>query len=120
MDTAEIRRRFLAHFEANGHTVVPSAPLLLDDPNLLFVNAGTENVPEACMFDALWDVDASGNFIPNLAVEVPTPANGGISHSEGHGHGMFFAAYFNDRARFDRIRNWTRLNLSRPRDALLA
>ncbi|MBM9464941.1 alanine--tRNA ligase [Aeromicrobium sp. YIM 150415] len=40
MDTAEIRRRFLAHFEAAGHTVVPSAPLLLDDPNLLFVNAG--------------------------------------------------------------------------------
>ena len=40
MDTAEIRRRFLAHFEANGHTVVPSASLLLDDPNLLFVNAG--------------------------------------------------------------------------------
>src|SRR4051794_21744521 len=40
MDTAEIRRRFLAHFEDNGHQVVPSAPLLLDDPNLLFVNAG--------------------------------------------------------------------------------
>lgn len=40
MQTAEIRRRFLAHFEAAGHTVVPSAPLLLDDPNLLFVNAG--------------------------------------------------------------------------------
>ncbi|HYO39561.1 MAG TPA: alanine--tRNA ligase [Nocardioidaceae bacterium] len=44
MDTAEIRRRFLAHFEANtsvgAHQVVPSAPLLVDDPNLLFVNAG--------------------------------------------------------------------------------
>src|SRR4051812_12107482 len=40
MDTAEIRRRFLAHFEDNGHTAVPSAPLLVDDPNLLFVNAG--------------------------------------------------------------------------------
>lgn len=40
MQTAEIRRRFLAHFEAAGHTVVPSAPLLFDDPNLLFVNAG--------------------------------------------------------------------------------
>lgn len=40
MDTAEIRRRFLGHFEAAGHTVVPSASLLLDDPNLLFVNAG--------------------------------------------------------------------------------
>jgi alanyl-tRNA synthetase len=40
MDTAEIRRRFLTHFENSGHTIVPSAPLLLDDPNLLFVNAG--------------------------------------------------------------------------------
>ncbi|HEU5269550.1 MAG TPA: alanine--tRNA ligase, partial [Jatrophihabitans sp.] len=40
MRSAEIRRRFLAHFEANGHVVVPSAPLPFDDPNLLFVNAG--------------------------------------------------------------------------------
>jgi alanyl-tRNA synthetase len=38
--SAEIRRRFLGHFEANGHTVVPSAPLPFEDPNLLFVNAG--------------------------------------------------------------------------------
>jgi len=40
MRTAEIRRRFLDHFEANGHTVVPSVPLPYDDPTLLFVNAG--------------------------------------------------------------------------------
>ena len=40
MDTAEIRRRWLTFFERNGHTVVPSAPLLHEDPNLLFVNAG--------------------------------------------------------------------------------
>src|SRR3954470_5878814 len=40
MRSAEIRRRFLAHFEADGHVVVPSAPLPFDDPNLLFVNAG--------------------------------------------------------------------------------
>ncbi|MDF1605602.1 alanine--tRNA ligase [Nocardioides sp. YIM 152315] len=40
METAEIRRRFVAHFESHGHTPVPSASLLLDDPNLLFVNAG--------------------------------------------------------------------------------
>src|SRR3954447_21454182 len=40
MDTAEIRRRFIAHFQAQGHQVVPSASLLLDDPTLLFVNAG--------------------------------------------------------------------------------
>ena len=40
MESAEIRRRFLGYFERNGHTVVPSASLLLDDPTLLFVNAG--------------------------------------------------------------------------------
>jgi alanyl-tRNA synthetase len=41
MKTAEIKRRFLAHFEANGHAVVPSAPLpAIEDPNLLFINAG--------------------------------------------------------------------------------
>jgi alanyl-tRNA synthetase len=40
MKSDEIRRRFLGHFEANGHHVVPSAPLPFEDPNLLFVNAG--------------------------------------------------------------------------------
>lgn len=40
METAEIRRRWLAFFEKNGHTVVPSAPLIHEDPTLLFVNAG--------------------------------------------------------------------------------
>ena len=40
METAEIRRRWLQFFESKGHTVVPSAPLIYDDPNLLFVNAG--------------------------------------------------------------------------------
>jgi alanyl-tRNA synthetase len=40
MRTAEIRRRFLAHFEANGHLVVPSASLVSADPTLLYVNAG--------------------------------------------------------------------------------
>ncbi|MEO7745659.1 MAG: alanine--tRNA ligase-related protein, partial [Actinomycetota bacterium] len=40
MDTAEIRRLFVAHFEAAGHTAVPSASLLANDPTLLFVPAG--------------------------------------------------------------------------------
>jgi len=40
MDTAEIRRRFLGFFTERGHTLVPSASLLVEDPNLLFVNAG--------------------------------------------------------------------------------
>ena len=40
MKTAEIRRRFLDHFVRAGHTLVPSASLVYNDPTLLFVNAG--------------------------------------------------------------------------------
>ncbi len=45
MDSADIRARWLKFFEANNslnlsHTVVPSASLIADDPNLLLVNAG--------------------------------------------------------------------------------
>ena len=40
MQTHEIRDRFIQHFVNEGHTEVPSASLILDDPNLLFVNAG--------------------------------------------------------------------------------
>lgn len=40
MESAEIRRRWLRFFEERGHTVVPSASLVADDPTLLLVNAG--------------------------------------------------------------------------------
>ncbi|MDR7329438.1 alanine--tRNA ligase [Corynebacterium guangdongense] len=40
MQTHEIRDRFTNHFVNLGHTAVPSASLILDDPTLLFVNAG--------------------------------------------------------------------------------
>jgi alanyl-tRNA synthetase len=40
MRSEEIRARFLEHFARNGHTVVPSASLIADDPTLLLVNAG--------------------------------------------------------------------------------
>jgi len=40
VQTHEIRKRFLDHFVNAGHTEVPSASVILDDPNLLFVNAG--------------------------------------------------------------------------------
>ncbi|GAA0425687.1 alanine--tRNA ligase [Streptomyces luteireticuli] len=40
MESAEIRRRWLRFFEERGHTVVPSASLIADDPTLLLVPAG--------------------------------------------------------------------------------
>lgn len=47
-------------------------------------------------------------------------ANRGVSHSEGQGTGLIFAARHNDRASFERILVWTRGALRRPGDALHA
>jgi alanyl-tRNA synthetase len=55
VETAEIQRRWLSFFEAEGHTIVPSASLVSDDPTLLFTVAGM--VP----------------FIPYLTGVVPAP-----------------------------------------------
>ena len=41
MTSREIRQKFLDHFARHGHTIVPSAPMVIkDDPTLMFTNAG--------------------------------------------------------------------------------
>ena len=55
MKTSDIRQRWLTFFADRGHTVVPSASLVSDDPSLLFTVAGM--VP----------------FIPYMSGVVPAP-----------------------------------------------
>ena len=41
MQSAEIRQYFFDFFKSKGHTIVPSAPIVIkDDPTLMFTNAG--------------------------------------------------------------------------------
>src|ERR1700733_1238321 len=41
LTTAAIRQKFLDFFQSKGHTIVPSAPIVIkNDPTLLFTNAG--------------------------------------------------------------------------------
>jgi peptide/nickel transport system substrate-binding protein len=46
---------------------------------LLYVNTGVETSVEYIVFDNLWKIDPAGKFVPNLATEIPTQQNGGIS-----------------------------------------
>ena len=48
MLSREIRSSFLEYFRRNGHTIVPSSPLVPgDDPTLLFTNAGMNQFKDA-------------------------------------------------------------------------
>ena len=41
MESNKIRQAFLDFFESKGHTIVPSAPMVVkNDPTLMFTNAG--------------------------------------------------------------------------------
>ncbi|MBV8521036.1 MAG: endoglucanase [Acetobacteraceae bacterium] len=49
---------------------------------------------------------------------VVDTGNGGVSHSESQGWGMFFAVVYNDPETFDRISAWTTRTLQREKDSL--
>ena len=68
--------------------------------------------------DAEWSA-FKGRFLEADGRIVDT-GNGGISHSEGQGWGLFLAATFDDRPAFQRILDWTRSTLRRPHDTLHA
>ncbi|AWK04581.1 alanine--tRNA ligase [Flavobacterium crocinum] len=47
MKSQDVRKQFLDFFESKGHTIVPSAPLVLkDDPTLMFNNSGMAQFKE--------------------------------------------------------------------------
>ena len=71
MQTHEIRKRFLDHFVKAGHTEVPSASVILDDPNLLFVNAGMVQ------------------FVPFFLGQRTPPLCDGDEHPEMHPHARY-------------------------------
>ncbi len=77
----DVRKEFLKYFESKGHTIVPSAPLVPDDPTLLFNNAGM--VPFKSIFTG--EVPAPKN--PRAAsCQVCVRAGGKHNDLENVGH----------------------------------
>jgi alanyl-tRNA synthetase len=103
--TNDIRRGFLEFFERNGHTRVPSAPLVpQNDPTLMFVNAGM--VPFKNVFTGLETRPYSQAVSSQKCVRAGGKHNDldNVGYTERH-HTFFemlgnfsFGDYFKDRA----------------------
>src|SRR3989440_11567443 len=66
MTSSEIRQSFLDFFKSKGHTIVPSASLMPDSPNLLFTNAGMNQFVPIFLGQRTPDVDKWAGAIPGL------------------------------------------------------
>ncbi len=103
--TNDIRRSFLEFFEREGHTPVPSAPLIPhNDPTLMFVNAGM--VPFKNVFTGLESRDYSTATSSQKCVRAGGKHNDldNVGYTARH-HTFFemlgnfsFGDYFKDRA----------------------
>ncbi|MDP9364454.1 MAG: peptide ABC transporter substrate-binding protein, partial [Chloroflexota bacterium] len=65
--------------EGGGELIVGSSQEAVNFNPLLYTNTGIETLPEVLMFDSLLKLLPDGTYAPNLATEVPTAENGGIS-----------------------------------------
>jgi len=66
MTSAEIRQSFLDFFRSKQHTLVPSASLLPDSPNLLFTNAGMNQFVPIFLGQRKADVSGWAGATPGL------------------------------------------------------
>src|SRR5919107_2310679 len=65
--------------QEGGESIVAVSQETVNFNPLLYTNTGPDTLPDVLMFDSLMKVTPEGTFVPNLAAQVPTKENGGIS-----------------------------------------
>ncbi len=65
--------------QEGGELIVGSSQEAVNFNPVLYANTGIETLPEVLMFDSLMKLTPDGTYVANLAAEVPTAENGGVS-----------------------------------------
>ncbi|BCL72024.1 hypothetical protein TUMSATVNIG1_39910 [Vibrio nigripulchritudo] len=86
--------------------------------SLLLLSGHTIASP-ACSNDKSMWTTYKKNFVTREG-RVVDNGNRYISHSEGQGYGMLIAEHFGDKKTFDRVWEWTQVNLGRKQDDLFS
>lgn len=85
MTSDEIRSDFLEYFRKQGHTVVPSAPLIpADDPTLLFTNAGMNQFKDVFLGTGRRDYSRAADTQKVLRVSGKHNDLEEVGYSPGH------------------------------------
>ena len=85
MTSAQIRQSFLDFFQSKHHTIVPSASLLPDSPNLLFTNAGMNQFVPIFLGERRADVSKWAGAVPGSdtrAVDTQKCIRAGGKHND--------------------------------------
>ncbi|MCR5560278.1 MAG: alanine--tRNA ligase [Bacteroidales bacterium] len=105
MTSKEIRRQFLDFFASKGHTVVPSAPMVVkNDPTLMFTNAGMNQFKDIFLGNRTAEMNRAADSQKCLRVSGKHNDLEVVGH-DGYHHTMFemlgnwsFGDYFKEEA----------------------
>lgn len=85
---------------------------------LVLITSGASASAQPASFDARWAA-YKGRFLTDDGRVLDT-GNHAVSHTEGQGYAMLFAAAADDRPSFTKIWDWTRTNLQHKENALFS